>query len=60
MRKNNRLIRDALYRCDRSLYYLGSVLGVSESTVTRMMRDELPEEEQKRIVQLIETHVRKE
>lgn len=29
-------------------------LGVSESTFYRMMRDELPEDEQKRIVSLIE------
>ena len=33
---------------------VAKILGVSESTFYRMMRDELPEDEQKRIVKLIE------
>jgi predicted XRE-type DNA-binding protein len=33
---------------------LARLLGVSESTVNRMIREELPEEEQDRIVRLIE------
>ena len=36
-------------------WQLAKLLKVSESTVNRMLREELPEEEQNRIVALIES-----
>ncbi len=50
----NKLIRDALSKKGMFLYQLGTLLNVSEATITRMMREELPEKEQQRIVKLIE------
>ncbi|MCR5235529.1 MAG: hypothetical protein K6E53_16740 [Lachnospiraceae bacterium] len=49
----NKAIRDALAKQGLFLYQLGKILNVSEATVTRMMREELPEPEQRRIVNLI-------
>lgn len=49
----NKAIRDVLAEKGLFLYQLGKILNVSEATVTRMMREELPEPEQKRIVKLI-------
>lgn len=60
MEKHNILIRTACEKHGCPLWFLGDMLGISEASVTRMMRRELPKEEQKRIVQLIETHARKE
>lgn len=50
----NLAVRTALKNKSLYLYNLADLLGVSEPTVTRLMRRELPEEEQKRIVCLIE------
>jgi hypothetical protein len=50
----NALSKHGLYVCD-----LVDILKVSETTVTRMMRHELPKEEQKRIIGLIEKEARK-
>lgn len=49
----NKLIRDALYQQDMRLWQLGNLIGKSEATITRMMRTELPMEQQKQIVALI-------
>ena len=49
----NQTIRDALTKQGLFLYQLGKILNVSEATITRMMREELPEPEQRRIVKLI-------
>ncbi len=50
----NKAIREALAKRGLFMYQLGKLLNVSEATITRMMRDELPEQEQRRIVKLIE------
>lgn len=55
MKKRNDKIRESLKKNKFPLWYLGQILDHSESYVTRMMRNELPEDEQIRIVKLIET-----
>lgn len=51
---NNIRIRQALASKMMKYYQLDEILGVSEATRCRMLRTELPEEEQNRIIQLIE------
>ena len=51
---NNIKIRKALAANMMKLYQLDEILGVSEATRCRMLRSELPEDEQNRIVKLIE------
>lgn len=42
---------------DLKQWQLGKLLGKSEATIYRMLRDELPEEEQDHIIELIEGSV---
>ena len=51
---NNMRIRIKLLEHNKRLWWLAKILETSESTITRRLRDELPEEEQERIVQLID------
>ena len=51
---NNIKIRQALASKMMKYYQLDEILGVSEATRCRMLRTELPEEEQNRIIHLIE------
>lgn len=51
---NNKKVRFKMMEHDVTQYGLSKLLGVSEMTVYRRLRDELPEEEQDRIVALIE------
>ena len=51
---NNLKIRFKLIEKNKKLWWLAKAMGISESTITRKLRDELSEEEQARIVQLIE------
>lgn len=51
---NNMKIRIKLLEHNKRLWWLAKILETSESTITRRLRDELPEEEQERIIQLIE------
>ncbi len=60
MKQRNPMIRKALAEKGYPLWYLEKILNRSGSSITRLMRDELPEEEQKRIIHLIETYVGKE
>lgn len=53
MAKTNQIIRKAIEEKRIYAYEVADLLGVSESTYGRMMRKELPEEEQKRIAKLI-------
>lgn len=55
----NLAIRNALKRCGLYSYNLADILGVSEATITRMMRHELPRDEQNRIINLIEKEGRR-
>ena len=54
MERKNMIVRDALEKNELPLRYLKNILRCSESSITRMMRDELSVEEQKHIVTLIE------
>ena len=49
----NMKVRIAMMENQFTQWKLARLLGVSESTVNRMIREELPEEEQDRIVALI-------
>ncbi|MCR5794770.1 MAG: hypothetical protein K6G61_05430 [Solobacterium sp.] len=49
----NLIIREEQERLHLFNYEIANILKVSESTFGRMMRSELPEEEQRRIVSLI-------
>ena len=55
----NTKVREELAKHGFFLYQLGKFLNVSEMTVTRMMREELPEEEQNRIINLIREEAKK-
>lgn len=52
--KPNKRIRMKLAEYELTQYDLSKLLGVSEMTVYRKLREELPEEEQERICKLIE------
>lgn len=55
---NNILIRNALAEERVKYWELARFLGISEATLSRKLRDELPAEEQERIVELIRQHVK--
>ena len=57
--KKNIAIRNSLKKYGLYAYSLAELLGVSEATVTRMMRHELPKDEQSRIIKLIEKEGKK-
>lgn len=50
----NKRIKLKLLEHEMTQYDLAKLEGVSETTIYRMLRDELPEEEQDRIIELIE------
>ena len=54
----NKRIRIKMVEYDITQYGLSKLLGVSEMTVYRRLRDELPEDEQDRISALIENSVK--
>lgn len=49
----NRRVRDELVRCQMYLWELAKMIGVSEATMTRMMREELPDARQDELIDLI-------
>ncbi len=51
---NNMKIRIKLLEHNKRLWWLAGILGTSEATLSRRLRNELPEEEQNEIIQLIE------
>lgn len=51
--KNNSIIREAQGKTRMYSYEIAKLLNVSEATFGRMMRNELPIEEQKRIAAMI-------
>ena len=51
--KANIRIRTALEETRMRHWELADLLGISENTLTRRLRKELPEEEQKRIISII-------
>lgn len=56
MSEKNKMIREALQKNRVYAYEASSILGISVSTYNRMIREELDEAEQKRIVRLIENY----
>lgn len=49
----NLIVREELAKHGLFLWQLGKLINVSESTITRLMREELPQEEQLRLVKII-------
>lgn len=60
MSKKNFIIRSVQEKNHLYGYQIARILNVSESTFGRMMREELPIEEQERIARLIEEAVKNE
>ena len=56
MKVNNKSIREVQEKYHLYGYQIARILNMSESTYGRMMRCELPEDEQQRIIQIIEEH----
>ncbi len=55
----NKKIRMKLLEHDLKYYQLDQILGISEPTRCRMLRNELPADEQDRICKLIEEYAQK-
>lgn len=55
MKRTNEKIKKALENKRLCQWELADMLGVSESTVTRLLRHELPEEKKKEILDLIKS-----
>ena len=55
---NNALIRSALKETGVRYWELARLLEISDGTLCRRLRDELPAEEQRRICELIRQHGR--
>lgn len=53
MKEKNPIIKTAQRKKRRYNYEVAWLLGISESTFNRMMRNELPKEEQERIANMI-------
>ena len=53
--QNNTIIRRALFDAGMRQWQLAELLGITEFTLSRKLRHELPEEEQIRIVNLIQS-----
>lgn len=54
---NNIKVRQKLASKMMKYYHLDKILGISEATRCRMLRNELPEAEQERICKLIDEYV---
>lgn len=52
----NLKIRKALIEAGLKNYQLAHLMGISEFTLSRKLRTELPEVEQKKIIAIIEEH----
>ena len=53
---NNQRIKDALTKHNLKQWELAEIMKTSEFSLSRRMRHELPDDEQDRIVSLIEMH----
>ena len=60
MKMNNLRIRLKLIETGKPYYWLAEIMGISDNTLFRRLRDELPPEEQARIIQLIEDKAKEE
>lgn len=55
----NKNVKIAMIKHDLKQYQLAQLMNTHESAVSRMLKDELPAEEQDRIVRLIEEETKK-
>lgn len=53
---NNKKIRKALKETGVKYWELARIMGISDGTLCRRLRDEIPAEEQDKIVKLIQQH----
>lgn len=60
MKMNNLAIRSKLMETGKAYYWLAGIMGISDNTLFRRLREELPADEQNRILKLIEDHIQKE
>ena len=56
MNKTNSIIRRALFDAGMRQWQLADALGIHEKTLCCKLRHELPEDEQKKIVELIRSN----
>ena len=56
-RTNNKAIRIAMIDADIHLYELAQLLGIHEVTLSRWMRNELPEVKQEEIISVIHEYM---
>lgn len=56
---NNSRVRNALFQNDFKYWQLARIMEISEATLSRKLRTELPVDEQDRIVRLIEEEAKK-
>lgn len=54
----NGKIKDCMYSCRVKAYEMPRILGVSESSYYRKMRNEMPSDEQKAIIQKIKEYAK--
>ncbi len=50
----NKIIKEAMWKHHKRQWQVADMLGISEQTLCRMMRYDLPEEEQQKIASVIE------
>lgn len=48
--QTNQAVRNALKECGMYQWQLAKLLGVSEATITRRMRSEMPQDVQRKII----------
>lgn len=60
MKMNNLPIRFKLAENGKPYYWLAEKMGISDNTLFRRLRDELPETEKSRILQIIEDGIKEE
>ena len=58
--KANQRIREALKEAGLRQWELAKLMGMGETTIVRYLREELPEEEQDKIIDLIRNHTKEE
>lgn len=58
--KANQRIREALKEAGLRQWQLARIMGMGETTIVRYLREELPEEEQDKIIDLIMKHKKEE
>lgn len=57
-KKNNIAVRETADRNHLFVYQIAQIMGISESALVKKMRTEWPEEEQQRVIKLIEDYIK--